>query len=118
MLTCSIHADDYDFLTFEQQDGTKKSITALGTVITFADGQAVATYGEETYEVTIADLAKMYFSAEDITTGIEVVPSVVALPQQGEQWFTTDGRQVPPTRLGKGVYIVKKNGQTFKTVVR
>ena len=112
------YADDYGFLTFEQQSGTKKSIPALGTRITFVDGQALATYGSETYEVSIADLAKMYFSPEDITTGIETVPSVVAQPQQGEQWFTPDGRQVSNTSLCKGIYIVRKNGQTLKTIIK
>ena len=118
MVSVGCYADDYGFLTFEQQSGTKKSIPALGTRITFADGQVHATNGEETYEVTIAALAKMYFSPEDITTGIEVVPSVEAQPQQGGQWFTPDGRQVSASSLSKGIYIVRKNGRTHKTVVK
>ena len=94
MASVGCYADDYGFLTFEQQSGTKKSIPALGTRITFADGQALATYGEETYEVSIADLAKMYFSPEDITTGIRTVNGSDNVNGNNTAVYDLQGRKV------------------------
>lgn len=133
MTSVGCYADDYGFLTFEQQSGTKKSIPALGTRITFADGQALATYGEETYEVGIADLAKMYFSPEDITTGIRTVNGSDNVNGNNTAVYDLQGRMISSPSGGgwegassfislpsskKGIYIVRKNGQTFKTIIK
>ncbi len=120
VLTSSIYADDYGFLTFEQQNGQKTSLAVSDMVITFVDGKAQATVGENTYDFTLADLTKMYFSVEDITTSIGTPPN---LPQWGETQTTgiydLQGRKItdiPSSR--KGFYIVRRNGQTYKTVIK
>ena len=126
MASVGCYADDYGFLTFEQQSGTKKSIPALGTRITFVDGQALATYGDETYEVGIADLAKMYFSPEDITTGISLIPSPSPKGEGSEYVYDLQGRKIADNpssfishpSFSKGIYIVRKNGQTLKTIIK
>lgn len=59
-----INADDYEHLTFERSDGTKVSITAVGTVITFTDDLLTAVNGSESYQLSLADLSKMYFTAD------------------------------------------------------
>ena len=32
--------------------------------------------------------------------------------------FTLDGREVPTTGLGAGIYVIKMNNRTFKTLAR
>lgn len=59
-----MYGDDYEHLTFERSDGTKVSITAVGTVITFTDDLLTAVNGSESYQLSLADLSKMYFTAD------------------------------------------------------
>ncbi len=58
-----MYADDYEHLTFERSDGTKVSITAVGSVITFTDELLNVVNGSESYQLSLADLSKMYFTA-------------------------------------------------------
>ena len=60
-----MYADDYEHLTFERSDGTKVSITAVGSVITFTDELLNVVNGSESYQLSLADLSKMYFTAGD-----------------------------------------------------
>lgn len=57
-----MYGDDYEHLTFERSDGTKVSITAVGTVITFTDDLLTAVNGSESYQLSLADLSKMFFT--------------------------------------------------------
>ena len=63
-MAMSVHADDYTFLTFEKQNGSTESITAVGTVITFSDGLLQAVNGTESRNLSLEELVKMYFSNE------------------------------------------------------
>ena len=58
-----MYGDDYEHLTFERSDGTKVSISAVGTVIMFTDDLLTAVNGSENYQLSLADLSKMYFTA-------------------------------------------------------
>ncbi len=65
--TFHVMADDYTYLSIVKSDGGKSLITAVGTTITFTDGMLQATNGDEELELTITDLAKMYFTNEAAT---------------------------------------------------
>jgi hypothetical protein len=58
-----MYGDDYEHLTFVRNDGTKVSITAVGTVITFTDDLLTAVNGEESRQLSLDDLSKMYFAS-------------------------------------------------------
>ena len=62
-------AADYQYLTFEMTDGTKASVEAANLSLTF-DGTTLKV-GTETFVLT--NLAKMYFSTNNQTTGISQI---------------------------------------------
>jgi len=64
----AVQASDYDYLTFLKADGTSQSMTANGLVITFEDGHLVAKNGSEQTTFILADMSRMYFTAEASAT--------------------------------------------------
>ena len=82
-------AQKADYLTFQTTDGTEKSITASGLKITFKNGMLTASNGTDTQTFSLPLLSRMFFSA-------------------------TDGRRANPSRLEKGIYIVRLGNKTLK----
>lgn len=62
----SVQASDYTKLTFQQVDGTKQSVDLQSLVITFSDGQLLATNENGDQSFALRNLAKMYFSTSSI----------------------------------------------------
>lgn len=62
----SVQASNYTKLTFQQVDGTKQSVDLQSLVITFSDGQLLATNEKGDQSFTLRNLAKMYFSTSSI----------------------------------------------------
>jgi len=115
------------YLTFRLTDGTEQSIAAVGTKITFSDGQLIATNGAETATFTTADVQKMFFSATatgiaTATDGQRISAAIVGGQLQVEApagtavaLYNAEGRRVSPTaRLEKGLYIVRVGSETLK----
>ena len=108
--TLAVHASDYAYLTFELTDGSKTSVSVSSLSLTISG--TTLTAGSQSF--TLSNLNKMYFSADDQTTGIGAVT--------GAEWdevteiYDLNGRKVAKDQTQKGVYIVKSKSGTFKVV--
>lgn len=115
-------ADDYTHLTFQKTDSTTLSVDVASLTMTFDDGQLVATNGTATYRLSVADLARMYFS-DGTTTGIaqpdaDTGSTVEVYTLSGMKLGNYSSAETFARRAAKGVYVVKSNGRTFKTTVK
>lgn len=121
----ALHAADYDYpyLTLQTADGTKQSVAVGSLTLTFANGQLVATNDEGSYNFSLVDLTKMYFTENTsaIVTMHETLPTestveVYAIGGRlvGRYSSESEARQ----RLDKGIYIFKCNNRTYKTTVK
>ena len=117
--TAALADDGYDYLVFSLQDGTSQSVTAVGTSITFSGTNAVVSNGNTKFTLSLADLTSMFFSSDASTTGISTIDADGTSADNGEatEIYTLNGVRVDDMSK-RGVYIVKKNGKTFKQVVR
>jgi len=121
LLTVAAQADDYNYLTVQQSDGTEQSFTASGLTITFSGTQMQVTQSGSTTAFTLADLNKMYFA--ESATGIESIESENADGQGATQVYDLQGRRVNNQQLQngqqpKGIYVVKSKGTTQKVTVK
>lgn len=114
LLTAS--ATDYHFLTLENIDGSKVSMSAAGLTLTFSDGNLVASDGTI---VPLSSLAKMYFTeTSGITSTIHSSEAMKVYTLSGVLVGTYVEGQVPVS-LPKGIYIIKDHqGNTHKTTIR
>ncbi|MBR4387804.1 MAG: hypothetical protein IKT00_01335 [Prevotella sp.] len=117
-LVLGMRASDYKYLQFTLTDGTTQSIAATGANISFSDGTLIATNGENTLSIPVANLEKMAFSNEEDITGIKTI-DIETLPQDEDiTIFDLQGRQVTKDHMRKGIYIVKTCDKTFKITMR
>lgn len=126
----SAFAQNYNYLTFQQTDGTCQSLSIDGLKLTFAEGNLVAANGTTQAAFPLSALQKMFFSSEavgihsvstesPVSVKIERGKLVVDAPLGSEiSVYGIDGRRVPSSGLGQGVYVVKVNGQTFKVLAK
>ena len=112
MVTAS--AADYQYLTFEMTDGTKASVEATNLSLTF-DGTTLKA-GTETF--ILINLAKMYFSTGDETTGISQTENGELKIDNSTEFFDLKGNRVSKDQIRKGIYIVKTKNGTSKLTVR
>ena len=119
------HADTYPYLTFLQTDGTSISVSASSLTITFSNGKLIATYGTESKELTITNLASMYFSETEATTSIKEIAitnadgKVKVYSLQGICIGMFDNIQSINEKLPIGLYIMKAaNGKVSKIAVK
>ena len=117
--TAALADDGYDYLVFSLQDGTSQSVTAVGTSITFSGTNAVVSNGNTKFTLSLADLASMFFSSDASATGISTIDADGTSADNGDatEIYTLNGVRVDDMSK-RGVYIVKKNGKTFKQVVK
>ena len=117
-----MHAEEYTYLTFVEQDGTKTSLTAVGLSLSFDNGYLTASnaYTGESKEIALVSLASMNFSYDDESTGIRNIQAddIVSI-DQADAIYTLQGQRLPSGRqLPKGIYIIKKGNVTKKLQVR
>lgn len=115
MATATAMAGDYPYLTLQTADGTQKPLAVESLVITFSDGQLVATNAEGTQTFTLTDLTQMFFSADGQETAIEAIGA--ELTDGDAEIFDLQGRRVE-NMSRKGIYIVRENGKTRKVLVK
>ena len=111
----SAEAAEYDFpyLTFETTEGKKVSIEV--TTMSFAIDGSTLTVGSQSF--TLANLAKMYFSATDETaTNINELDNVDS--EAVVAVYDLNGKVVDKSHISKGVYIAKMKDESFKMVVK
>ena len=49
--------------------------------------------------------------------GQTVIPTTTEADNATAEYFTLSGMKVLSTQKGKGIYIVKKNGKTYKSAI-
>lgn len=125
-------AQQYGYLTFEQQDGSKISLTATGRIlITFGNGNLKATSSSsEAYIAPLTNLSKMYFASvssavSEVANAKQLKASIVdgtlhvdAPTTAKVSVYSLDGRQQPTTGLAKGTYLVRIDGRTLKVIAQ
>ena len=120
VVSISVHAADYTYLTLVEQDGTKTSLTAVGLTITFSDGNLVATNSttSESKTISLSNLASMNFStSNETTTGIQSIS--IDILDTKTVIYDLSGRQIPSgSSLSKGIYVIKKGSVTRKIQVK
>ena len=122
-------AQSFDYLTVRTLEGSEQSFALDQLKLTFADGKVVATSKGETTTFDFASLDFMFFTTEP--TAIESASnsafavSIVggnlqtnAPADSNIRVYTPDGKRVGQSGLNRGVYLVRINGRTFKTISR
>ena len=66
--TLVAQADDYPYLTFQKTDGTTQPVDVSGLVLTFSNGQLIATTSSGNVTFSLMELSKMYFSTSGSTS--------------------------------------------------
>ena len=111
----------YPYLIVTASDGTETTLNAAALEITFADGKLVATNGDGTTQLTLADLASMRFSeTEGEKPEVDNVKSLSAATEV--KVFTTSGIYVgkfeslakAKASLKKGLYVISWNNKNQK----
>ena len=120
ILAGGMQAAEYDYLVFKLTDGTTQAVTSSNLTMTFSDGTLTVSNGTETlYTVAASLLQSMEFSADGTTTAITTITADALTTDGTAEIYDMGGRRMPGgTALPKGVYIIKRNGKTFKTVVK
>lgn len=118
-------ADDYPYLTFQTADGQTQSVATTELVITFADGNLVATDNNgATTTFPLSSLQKMYFASEaSESTGIDLLSTAADEPVEvftltGISQGRYENLQQAQSTLAKGIYVVKGENRTFKISVK
>jgi hypothetical protein len=119
--TTAAQAYDYPYLVVQSADGTTKSIAVESLVLTFQDGQLVATNGDGTQSFTLTDLSKMYFTSS--TTAISQVAEQEEGPVEvyalsGMFVGRYDTLSAARANLKQGVYLMKTKGTTKKVAIK
>ena len=108
-------AASYPYLTFELTDGTKVSVSVSSLTVS-VNGTTLKS-GSQTF--TISNLAKMYFSSTDETSGATAIDELTADDLEGKEVYDLNGHKLDSdAQLPRGVYIVKSKNKTCKIVVR
>ena len=113
-------AEDYGYLTFETNSGTKTAVSVTSLTLTVADGKLIATNADGSLSFVLSDLSKMYFSASstDIATIKAVNGEVEVYSLGGLYQGRFENSTVALSSLRRGVYIVKSEQGTFKVAVQ
>ena len=106
------HAEDYKYLTLGYNSVEASVELATLQKITFENGNVVVTTSNGTQTFPLAQMEKMYFSAN--ATGIQQLQSDQTINDQtaARQYFDLSGRRINTPQ--KGIYIV--NGR--KVVIK
>ena len=108
-------AGNYPYLTFELTDGAKVSVSVSSLTVS-VNGTTLKA-GSQTF--TISNLAKMYFSSTDETSGATAIDELTADDLEGKEVYDLNGHKLDSdTQLPRGVYIVKSKNKTCKIVVK
>lgn len=141
VLTLSVSAQTYSFLTVKTADGREKSLSLDGLKLTFDNGTLQAVNSAESASFSLSSLASMYFAVS--ATGIQAVTSDAAASTidagrltvdapagtpvkvytvsgqlVGSYTKTTNGAEQLGSTLPHGVYVVRAGNSTSKLLAR
>jgi len=114
----AVNAEGFPYLTFETTDGARVSVPVESLSLSISGTTLKA--GSQSF--TLVNLAKMYFSDADETTGIETIGQLDDLVSD-DSIYDLSGKKIVNSKLSNGklphgVYIVKTKEKTYKIVVR
>lgn len=112
MIGAQAYADEYTYLTFETATGEKTSVSLKGLAIKISG--ATLTVGEQTF--LLSNLGKMYFSNSNETTGVSQITKEEL--DDAQDIYDLKGNKITKEQMQKGIYVVKKNGATYKITAR
>lgn len=120
--TLAAQAYDYPYLTFQTSDGTTKTVSVESLVITFNNGQMVATSGTDSQTISLSQLSKMFFSISSDATAI----SEVTTESDAIEVFSISGHSLgrytssseAKNALKSGVYIFKSKNNSAKIAIK
>lgn len=127
--TLAASAQNFDYLTFRTNAGTEYSVPVNGLKIVINGDQLQVSSTAENLNFAIDELGCFFFATEptaiQTATADDVQVSIVNGKLQTNapagtpvRVYTMDGREVPTTGLGAGIYVIKVNNRTFKTLAR
>ena len=121
--TLAAQAYDYPYLTVQKTDGAAVSMAVESLVITFSEGQLVATNAEGTLSLTLSELSTMIF--ESSPTSIDSPFEATVTDTQVEVYGTNgmfmgrfNSTEQATQQLRAGIYVMKQNGTTKKVAVK
>lgn len=117
-------AEEFPYLSFETTDGSVVSVIADGLQMVFADGLLKVSTADGEKQFAVADLSRMFFSAsattaikelnaDGQTNGMKAVYSA-----SGTYLGTVRSMEEIKEMSGKGLYIIRDNNNTTKTMVK
>ena len=125
LLAAAASADTYPYLSFQRTDGTTLSVSAESLTLTFTGSGStlVASNGSESHTLSVSDLAKMYFSANDETAISDVTAAdgdttLDVYTASGIHVGKFSSRSSLSGAVEPGIYLVKQNGKTQKIAVK
>ena len=127
--TLAASAQNFDYLTFRTNAGTEYSVPVDGLKIVINGDQLQVSSKAEDLAFAFDELGSFFFTTEPTAiqsaTADDVQVSIVNGQLQTNapagtpvRVFTLDGREMPTTGLGAGIYVIQVNNRTFKTLAR
>ena len=116
-------AYDYPYMVFQTADGSMHAIAADELTISFTDGQLVAANASDSQTFPLAQMSKMYFSADNITS-IQTVGQDVPDTDGTTEIYDLQGRLVKGQGAkaeglrNNGIYIVKTKKGIRKVYIK
>ena len=127
--TLAASAQNFDYLTFRTNAGTEYSVPVDGLKIVINGDQLQVRSTAENLNFAFDELGCFFFATEPTAIQSAAADDVQVSIVNGKlqtnapagtpvRVYTMDGREVPTTGLGAGIYVIKVNNRTFKTLAR
>ena len=127
--TLAASAQNFDYLTFRTNAGMEYSVPVDGLKIVINGDQLQVSSTAENLNFAIDELGCFFFATEptaiQTATADDVQVSIVNGKLQTNapagtpvRVYTMDGREMPTSGLGAGIYVIQVNNRTFKTLAR
>ena len=127
--TLAASAQNFDYLTFRTNAGTEYSVPVDGLKIVINGDQLQVSSTAENLNFSFDELGSFFFTTEPTAIQTAAADDVQVSIVNGQlqtnapagtpvRVFTLDGREMPTTGLGAGIYVIQVNNRTFKTLAR
>ena len=120
----TLQAYDYPYLLFQNADNSVVAMDVTNMTLTVSNGSLVVTNANGTQSFTLSSLSRMYFGTSDTATALDKVVDSVENGAKKLDVYTLTGSHVgrfqslSEASLSQGVYVVRKENETVKIVVR
>lgn len=138
VMAVPLAAQDYGYLTLKRADGREKSFAVGRITLTFDAANMQLATGGQAYSYALTDLNKLFFSSAATAIERAALPTQAVSLEGGDllnvtlpaaarvSVFAVDGtlclqrtltagtHTLPLNGLGRGIYLVRLNGTTFK----